>query len=82
VINPPAKNKRYYFENNQIEPTAEEWLAGATEHKGSWWPNYTEWLAQFGGKKIAAKKALGNTKYKSLVAAPGKYAKEKIGPAA
>ena len=82
VINPPAKNKRYYFENNQIEPTAEEWLAGATEHKGSWWPNYTDWLAQFGGKKIAAKKTVGSTKYKPLLAAPGKYAKEKIGPAA
>ena len=82
VINPPAKNKRYYFENNRIEATAEEWLSGAIEHKGSWWPNYTEWLSQFGGKKISAKKTLGNTQYKSLVAAPGKYAKEKIGSAA
>mgnify|MGYP002628354380 CR=1 FL=1 len=81
VINPPAKNKRYFFENNRIEATADQWLANATEHKGSWWPNYTEWLAKFGGKQIPARKTLGNSKYKSLIAAPGKYAKEKISSA-
>ena len=28
VINPPAKNKRYYFENNKIAATANEWRRG------------------------------------------------------
>jgi len=81
VINPPAKNKRYYFENDAIAKTADEWLAGAKEIKGSWWPNYTKWLAQFGGKKVPAKTTFGNAKYKKLEAAPGKYVKEKIGTA-
>ena len=81
VINPPAKNKRYYFENSKIAKTADEWLADAKEIKGSWWPDYTKWLAQFGGEKIAARKAFGNSKYKKLEAAPGKYVKEKLGPA-
>ncbi len=82
VINPPAKNKRYYFENNQITKSADQWLAAAKEIKGSWWPNYVEWLSSFGGKKIAARKTFGNSNYKKLEPAPGQYVKEKIGPVA
>ncbi|MGV0981460.1 MAG: class I poly(R)-hydroxyalkanoic acid synthase [Polynucleobacter sp.] len=82
VINPPAKNKRHYFENNKLAKTADEWLAAAKDIKGSWWPNYAKWLEQFGGKKIKASKAFGNAQYKKLEAAPGKYVKEKVSAAA
>ena len=82
VINPPAKNKRHYFENNKLAKTADEWLASAKEIKGSWWPNYAKWLEQFGGKKIKASKSFGNAQYKKLEAAPGKYVKEKVSAAA
>ena len=78
VINPPAKNKRHYFENNKLAKTADEWLAAAKDIKGSWWPNYAKWLEQFGGKKIKASKTFGNARYKKLEAAPGKYVKEKV----
>ena len=77
VINPPAKNKRYYFENNKIAPTAEEWLEGAKQIPGSWWPNYTKWLEQFAGKQKPASATFGNSKYKKMEAAPGIYVKEK-----
>lgn len=77
VINPPAKNKRYYFENNQILPTAQEWLEGAKQITGSWWPNYTKWLEQFGGQQKPASKIFGNTQHKKMEAAPGIYVKEK-----
>ena len=82
VINPPAKNKRHYFENNKLAKTADEWLAAAKEIKGSWWPNYAKWLDQFGGKKIKASKTFGNAQYKKLEPAPGKYVKEKVSTAA
>ena len=82
VINPPAKNKRHYFENNKLAKTADEWLAAAKDIKGSWWPNYAKWLEQFGGKRIQASKTFGNTRYKKLEAAPGKYVKEKVNAAA
>jgi polyhydroxyalkanoate synthase len=81
VINPPAKNKRHYFENNKLAKTADEWLAAAKDIKGSWWPNYAKWLEQFGGKKIKASKTFGNAQYKKLEAAPGKYVKEKASAA-
>lgn len=82
VINPPAKNKRHYFENNQLAKTADEWLTAAKDIKGSWWPNYAKWLQEFGGKKVEASKTFGNARYKKLEAAPGKYVKEKISTAA
>jgi polyhydroxyalkanoate synthase len=77
VINPPAKNKRYYFENNKLAPTAQEWLEGAKQIPGSWWINYTKWLEGFGGEQKPASKIFGNAKYKKLEAAPGVYVKEK-----
>ena len=80
VINPPAKNKRYYYENNKIAPTAQEWLDGATQIPGSWWPNYTKWLEQFGGELKPASSTYGNAKYKKMEAAPGVYVKEKTTP--
>ena len=80
VINPPAKNKRYYFENNKIAPTAQEWLDDAKKIQGSWWPDYTKWLEQFGGEKRQASSTFGNAKYKKMEAAPGVYVKEKATP--
>jgi polyhydroxyalkanoate synthase len=77
VINPPAKNKRYYFENKKLADTADEWLADAKQISGSWWPDYTAWLEQYGGKKKPASNTFGNAKYKKLEAAPGLYVKEK-----
>ncbi len=77
VINPPAKNKRYYFENKKLADTADEWLADAKQVPGSWWPDYTAWLEQYGGKKKPASNTFGNAKYKKLEAAPGLYVKEK-----
>jgi len=80
VINPPAKNKRYYFENSKIAPTADAWLKGAKQIPGSWWPDYTKWLEQFAGKKKPASNNFGNAKYKKMEAAPGVYVKEKATP--
>lgn len=77
VINPPAKNKRHYWVNSQLPEKADDWLAGAKDVRGSWWPDYTEWLAQFGGKQVKASASFGNSKYKKGIAAPGKYVKEK-----
>ena len=77
VINPPHKKKRNYWTNSQLPKKPEQWLKGAEEIAGSWWPDYTEWLAQHGGKKVATPSEYGGGKYKKLVAAPGTYVKEK-----
>ena len=75
VINPPHKNKRSHWrlKKDSGKLDAEAWQKNAEELPGSWWPVWAEWLAQYGGKQVAARKKLGNAKYKVLEAAPGRY---------
>ena len=79
VINPPAKNKRSHWirEDGKFPETHAEWLSGATEHAGSWWTDWSQWLKSHAGKQIAAPKTYGKGKYKAIEAAPGRYVKAK-----
>nr|ALV86768.1 polyhydroxyalkanoate synthase [uncultured bacterium P4N10] len=77
VINPPAKKKRSHWTNTTTPKDPQRWLAGATESPGSWWTDWAAWLAPLSGKEIAAPKALGSRKYKSIEPAPGRYVKQK-----
>jgi polyhydroxyalkanoate synthase len=79
VINPPAKKKRSHWigKTAALPASADEWLAHAVEHPGSWWADWSAWLAPFGGKQIAAPKKPGNGEYKPIEPAPGRYVKEK-----
>lgn len=81
VINPPAKGKRSYWvndrSNGKLPASAQAWLAGATEHPGSWWPAWTAWLKPHAGKLVSAPKAPGAAKFKPIEPAPGRYVKAK-----
>lgn len=77
VINPARANKRGYWTGTGAASDAEQWLAAAVEHKGSWWNLWSEWLKPQGGKEIAARKRLGNARHKPIAAAPGSYVLEK-----
>jgi polyhydroxyalkanoate synthase len=77
VINPPAKGKRSYWTNPKLPATPEAWFAGATEHPGSWWTAWSDWLKPHGGKLINAPKAPGSAKFKPIEPAPGRYVKAK-----
>jgi polyhydroxyalkanoate synthase subunit PhaC len=80
VINAPAANKRSHWlrEDGKFPATSAEWIEGATEHKGSWWTDWAEWLKAQGGKQIAAPKTYGKGKLKAIEPAPGRYVKAKI----
>ncbi|WP_371322981.1 class I poly(R)-hydroxyalkanoic acid synthase [Dechloromonas sp. ZY10] len=72
VINPASKNKRSYWINPDVKSDAENWLLGASEHKGSWWNDWAAWLQPLVGKERAPR-ALGSSKYKPVEPAPGRY---------
>jgi polyhydroxyalkanoate synthase subunit PhaC len=76
VVNHPAKNKRSFWINPQSAATSDEWLQGAVEHRGSWWPNWVEWIKTRSGDVVAARGKLGSRDYKPLEDAPGRYVKE------
>ncbi|HZV55754.1 MAG TPA: class I poly(R)-hydroxyalkanoic acid synthase [Rhodocyclaceae bacterium] len=77
VINPAAKNKRSHWVNASGAADPDEWLAGATEEKGSWWPRWAEWLKSFAGGEVDARGRLGSKAYPPGEPAPGRYVKEK-----
>ncbi len=76
VINPASKNKRSYWINDDVKTDANGWIAGATEVKGSWWSDWAAWLKPLSGEQRAPRKP-GNTKYKPIEPAPGRYVKER-----
>jgi polyhydroxyalkanoate synthase len=79
VINPASKGKRSHWVNNtngKARPkTPEDWFVGAAEVKGSWWPEWAKFLAQYGGKEVPAPKVAGNGQYRATEPAPGRYVK-------
>ena len=80
VINPPAKGKRSHWirADGKLPPTLDQWLAGATEHPGSWWTDWAGWLKGHAGKQVAAPKSYGKgSKFKVIEPAPGRYVKQK-----
>ncbi len=82
VINPPAKKRRSHWirEGGALPASHAEWLAGASEHPGSWWDDWSAWLAQQGGKQVAAPKRYGRgSEFQAIEAAPGRYVLQKAG---
>ena len=75
VINPPAKNKRSHWirADGKLPASHEAWLQGATEHPGSWWTDWSNWLQAQAGTQIAAPKRYGRGKHKAGMPAPGNY---------
>ncbi|MDL9997205.1 class I poly(R)-hydroxyalkanoic acid synthase [Variovorax sp. J22P240] len=80
VINPPVKKKRSHWirGDGKLPATQEQWLEGATEHPGSWWTDWSNWLKTHAGKQIPAPKTYGKgSAYKAMEPAPGRYVKAK-----
>ena len=81
VINPPAKKKRSYWtlegDATTLPEDPDEWLGAAKEVPGSWWPEWTAWLDQYGGKKIKPRAAAGSQDFPVIEPAPGRYVRQR-----
>jgi polyhydroxyalkanoate synthase len=77
VVNPPAAGKYQYWTNDEDSATLEDFVAGATEHKGSWWPDWLEWIRSVAPRQVPATGARvpGEGKLKAIEEAPGRYVK-------
>jgi len=78
IVNPASKNRRSYWSSRKVPEDADAWFAEATEKPGSWWPDWSAWLESLGGERIKARTRLGNTKFKPIEPAPGRYVKHRI----
>ena len=77
IVNPPAANKYSYWTNPKRPGEAEQWLKGASQHPGSWWPDWAGWAAQYGGDKVP-QRVPGKGKLKGIESAPGAYARMRV----
>ena len=75
VINPANKNKRSFWSTATLPDNAEQWFSAAKETPGSWWADWSKWLAAYGGSRIPAPKNLGSPEHKVIEPAPGRYVK-------
>ena len=77
VVNPPAQMKYQYWTNNAAAPSLDAFIEGATETKGSWWPDWLVWLTEKGNTPVPAtgRRQPGQGALKALESAPGSYVK-------
>jgi polyhydroxyalkanoate synthase len=75
VINPPGGKGTFWINENKATD-AEEWRKGATKHDGSWWTDWSGWLAAHAGAKRKPP-GMGSAAYPPLMDAPGQYVLEK-----
>ena len=73
VVNPPSSGKYQFWTNDNIKDiTLADWLKGAQEHKGSWWPDWHGWLAGIDAEEVPAR-AVGTEAMPPIEDAPGSY---------
>jgi len=77
VINPPARNRRSYWLNDDLNGEAKDWLDKAEEKPGSWWPDWDLWMKRHSGGTVAAPSHPGNEVFRVIEPAPGQYVRQK-----
>ena len=77
VVNPPEAQKYQYWTNEEKVDTLDEFIAGATETKGSWWPDWIDWIEGSRRRKCrpTGARVPGKGKLKAIEDAPGSYVK-------
>ena len=74
LVNPPsAEGRASYRVVDDPADEPEAWMAQADVKRGSWWPEYGEWLAQRAGDLKPPPKTLGSRNHKATAKAPGSY---------
>jgi polyhydroxyalkanoate synthase len=76
VVNPADKPKYQYWTGDAPLGGLDKWLEKATEHPGSWWPDWADWIKQQGSETVSARQP-GGGKYQPIEDAPGSYVKTK-----
>jgi len=77
VVNPPSAQKYQYWTNDRANASLEDFVEGATEHKGSWWPDWLEWIKAQAPETVKAEgsRIPGKGRLKPIEDAPGSYVK-------
>ncbi len=73
LVNPPRPGSRSSYRVAATGAAAPDWFDAAAVTPGSWWPDWTAWLAERSGERKAAPAKLGSRAHKARGKAPGSY---------
>ncbi len=73
LVNPPTNPKAKFRTGEEMPEDPQQWLAAASVHPGSWWPDWTSWVGARSGGERPAPDELGDATHRPLGAAPGSY---------
>lgn len=80
IVSPPGQGHRHYrmatAEPGEPYVAPQEWLDSAPVSEGSWWPAWSDWLAERGGPRVKPPR-LGAKAAPVLGDAPGRYVLER-----
>ncbi|MEM6947920.1 MAG: class I poly(R)-hydroxyalkanoic acid synthase [Pseudomonadota bacterium] len=74
VNHPDAQKYQHWLNDGPLPGSVAEWMDGATEYGGSWWPAWWSWLEPLSGKHVPAR----HPEDLGLGAAPGAYVKARL----
>ncbi len=80
IVNPPAANKYHFWTNEakKLPETPDAWFEGATQHPGSWWTDWQQWIAGLNGDDKVPARDPAKGKLKVLEDAPGSFVKFRL----
>ncbi|MCO6408112.1 class I poly(R)-hydroxyalkanoic acid synthase [Hoeflea alexandrii] len=77
VVNPPEAGKYQFWSDGPQNAEFEDWVAGARETPGSWWPHWHNWIREGSNEEVPARKP-GGKKLKPIEDAPGSYVRSRV----
>jgi polyhydroxyalkanoate synthase len=77
IVNPPSELSKRKFWAGEFDGSVgpDAWQAMQKEERGSWWPDWVEWIIPRSGQ-LDKPPAMGSKKYPTLGKAPGTYVLE------
>ena len=76
-VTPPGNPKMRLFTGPDPGPDPDEWLAGATDHVGTWWEDWADWILPRSGPERPAPSGPGTTAHPVIEPAPGLYVRKR-----
>ncbi len=78
IVNPPSPKAKHWVNEDSLPNDPLEWQAGARLQEGTWWEDWTKWIAGQGGPKVPARRKLGSTEHPPIEDAPGIYVRTRF----
>ena len=72
IVNPPNPKAKHWT-NNDHPADPQEWKDSAELQAGTWWEDWTPWIAKQGGPTVKAPRKPGSKDHPPIEAAPGSY---------